>query len=68
MPTRVTEREQIRELLDGGAQLVEVLPREEYDVEHIAGAMHIWLRDLDRDAPRLLDHRAPTIVYCHDTL
>lgn len=51
MATRVTDREQIRRLLDTGAQLIEVLPRHEYDLEHIAGAGHIWLRDLDADAP-----------------
>lgn len=68
MPTRVTEREQIRRLREEGAQLVEVLPREEYEFEHIAGATHIWLRKLDSEAPRRLDRDEPTIVYCQDFL
>ncbi len=39
-------REEGRELLDGGARLVEVLPREEYEEEHIAGAINIPLKEL----------------------
>jgi rhodanese-related sulfurtransferase len=68
MPTRVMDREQIRRLVAEGAQLVEVLPREEYEFEHIAGAVHIWLRRLDDEAPRRLDKTKPVIVYCHDFL
>lgn len=68
MPTRVTDREHIRLLMDDGAQLVEVLPREEYESEHIAGALHIWLRKLDTEAPQRLDQSKATIVYCHDFL
>lgn len=68
MPTRVTDRAVLRRLLADGAQLVEVLPRAEYEFEHIAGASHIWLRKLDSEAPRRLDRNTPVIVYCHDTL
>jgi rhodanese-related sulfurtransferase len=68
MPTRVMDREEIRRLMDTGAALVEVLPREEYEFEHIAGATHIWLRDLDRVAPERLDLSTPVIVYCNDYL
>jgi rhodanese-related sulfurtransferase len=55
MPTRIFDREQVRTLTEQGAQLVEVLPRAEYESLHPAGAIHIWLRDLDRDAPTRLD-------------
>lgn len=68
MPSQVTDREQIRRLCADGAQLVEVLPREEFEAEHIAGATHIWLRKLDSEAPRRLDRVKPTIVYCQDFL
>ncbi|WP_084037188.1 rhodanese-like domain-containing protein [Haloechinothrix halophila] len=68
MATRVTDRERVQRLVDDGAQLVEVLPRAEYEHEHIAGARHIWLRKLDTEAPRRLDRNTPVIVYCHDTL
>ena len=61
-------REEVRELLDGGARLVEVLPREEYEEEHIAGAINIPLKELDRETTAGLDPEAPVIVYCHDYL
>jgi rhodanese-related sulfurtransferase len=61
-------REEGRELLDGGARLVEVLPREEYEEEHIAGAINIPLKELDRETTAGLDPEAPVIVYCHDYL
>jgi rhodanese-related sulfurtransferase len=60
-------REEVRELLDGGARLVEVLPREEYE-EHIAGAINIPLKELDRETTAGLEPEAPVIVYCHDYL
>lgn len=68
MPTRVIDRKQIHRLVYDGAQLVEVLPREEYDFEHIADALHIWLRNLGSEAPQRLDTSKPTIVYCNDFL
>ena len=52
-------REEVRELLDGGARLVEVLPREEYEEEHIAGAINIPLKELDRETTAGLDPEAP---------
>ena len=61
-------REEVRELLDDGARLVEVLPREEYEEEHIAGAINIPLKELDRETTAGLDPEAPVIVYCHDYL
>ena len=61
-------REEVRELLDGGARLVEVLPREEYEEEHIAGAINIPIKELDRETTAGLDPEAPVIVYCHDYL
>jgi CBS domain-containing protein/rhodanese-related sulfurtransferase len=62
------ERGDVQRLVRAGAQLVEVLPRAEYDYEHIADAHHIWLRTLDEQAPRRLDRTRPVIVYCHDYL
>ena len=38
MPTDV-QRDEVRRLLAAGAQLVDVLPAEEYAAEHIAGAV-----------------------------
>lgn len=62
------ERAEVQRLMDEGAQLVEVLPRGEYEYEHIAGARHIPLRELDERAPQELDRGRPVIVYCNDFL
>ncbi len=65
---RPVGREEVRRLLAGGAQVVEVLPAEEYEWAHLAGAVSIPLRELDRRAPRELDPRRPVAVYCNDFL
>ena len=61
-------RDQVRGLLERGGQLVEVLPREEYEEEHLAGAFNIPLKELSGETVRQLDRDAPVIVYCHDYL
>jgi rhodanese-related sulfurtransferase len=62
------EIDKLRELLDGGAQLVEVLPREEYDEEHLPGAVNIPLKTLDAASTATLDKANPVVVYCWDYL
>ena len=54
-------------LLADGAQLVEVLPRDEYEEEHIAGAINLPLKELPALAGSL-DPAKPVIVYCWDSL
>jgi rhodanese-related sulfurtransferase len=39
-------RDQVRQLLEQGAQLVEVLPEPEYEDEHLPGAINIPLKTL----------------------
>ena len=56
----------VRRLHDQGAQLIEVLPREEYDAERLPGAISIPLKMLDRQTTARLDPARPTIVYCWD--
>ena len=56
-------REEVRRLVAQGAQLVEVLPAEEYEDEHLPGAINIALRRIDREAP---DRARPVVVYCFD--
>jgi rhodanese-related sulfurtransferase/CBS domain-containing protein len=58
----------LRRLLDEGAQLVEVLPAEEYDEEHLPGAINIPLKQLDAESVAQLDQSRPVIVYCWDYL
>ncbi len=65
MPTAIF-RDDVRKLLEYGAQLVEVLPREEYEEEHLPGAINIPLKELNRETTARLRRDAPVIVYCHD--
>lgn len=51
-----------------GAQLVEVLPKDEYDEEHLPGAIHMPLKSLTATAAAPLDPGRPVIVYCWDAL
>lgn len=59
---------QLRQLLDEGAQLVEVLPEDEYAEEHLPGAINLPLKLLDADATAGLDKRKAVVVYCWDAL
>ena len=67
MPENVT-REDVQRLIAEGGQLVEVLPPEEYDELHIAGAISIPLRELAARARRELDPAKAVITYCNDFL
>ena len=66
MPRRI-ERHEVRQLLDRGAQLVEVLPKEEFDEEHLPGAINMPLRRLEAEARSVLDRGRPVVVYCSDS-
>ena len=59
-------RDEVRRLLEEEAQLVDVLPRQEYEEEHLPGAINIPLKELDRGSAAQLKRDAPVIVYCHD--
>ena len=65
MPIKIF-RDEVRALLEEGAQLVDVLPREEYEDEHLPGAINIPLKELDRETTAKLKRDEPVIVYCHD--
>jgi rhodanese-related sulfurtransferase len=67
MPTRI-ELAQLQVLLDGGAQLVEVLPAAEYAEEHLPGAVSLPLKELDAASAARLDRTRPVVVYCWDCL
>jgi rhodanese-related sulfurtransferase len=55
-----------RLLREEHAQLVEVLPSDEYEDEHLPGAINIPLKMLDADTTAQLDPVRPVIVYCYD--
>ena len=65
MPTDIF-RDDVRRLVADGAQLVEVLPEQEYAEEHLPGAINIPLERLDRQAAAQLQPDRPVIVYCFD--
>jgi rhodanese-related sulfurtransferase len=50
-----------------GAVLIDTLPESEYAEEHIAGAVNIPLRKLDRQTTAHLAKDDALIVYCYDT-
>jgi rhodanese-related sulfurtransferase len=56
----------VRKLVDVGVQLVDVLPREEYEDEHLPGAINIPLKELHRKTAARLRRDAPVIVFCRD--
>ena len=66
MPTSIDRDELQRLLREEQAQLVEVLPPNEYEDEHLPGAINLPLKALDRETTAQLDRERPVIVYCHD--
>jgi rhodanese-related sulfurtransferase len=66
MPTEI-QRDAVCHMVAGGAPLVEVLPAEEYEAEHLPGAINIPLRRLDRQTTAALRQDQPIIVYCYDS-
>jgi len=64
MPAGI-RREELRELIGLGAQLVEVLPAADYDWARLPEAVNVPLKELDARAGEL-DRPRPVIVYCHD--
>lgn len=65
---RTVDLQGVRELLQRSAQLVEVLPQEEYDELHLPGAINLPLKELDAQCAKRLDRRRPVVVYCWDAL
>lgn len=65
MPTDI-QRDDVQRLIAAGAQLVEVLPVDEYNEAHLPGAINLPLKKLDRQSVQSLDPSRPVITYCHD--
>ena len=64
---QVIDRETVRRLIERGAQIVDVLPAEEYGEDHLPGAINLPLRQIEAEASRVLDTSRPVIVYCWDS-
>lgn len=65
MPTDIN-RNDVQRLMTDGAQLVEVLPADEYNEAHLPGAINIPLKKLDAASVKPLEPARPVITYCHD--
>jgi rhodanese-related sulfurtransferase len=59
-------RNDVQRLVTAGAQLVDVLPRTEYETLHLQGAINIPLKELTRETTSCLRRDIPIVVYCHD--
>ena len=60
------DRDQMQNLVAQGAQLLEVLPADEYREDHLPGARSIPLSQIDRESAAALDANRAVIVYCWD--
>jgi phage shock protein E len=66
MPSEVFLVSDVRRLLSQGAQLVDVLGEDEFEHDHLPGAINIPLKRLDAKTVAGLDRDRPVLVYCND--
>ena len=66
MPKEI-DRADVRRLMREGVRVVEVLPRDEFEADHLPGAINLPLRNLETEAREKLDQRRPVLVYCWDS-
>jgi rhodanese-related sulfurtransferase len=66
MPIPIDRDDLERLVREEDAQLVEVLPADEFEDEHLPGAINIPLKTLDAQSTASLDPQRPVIVYCND--
>jgi rhodanese-related sulfurtransferase len=58
----------LHELIASDAQVVEVLPRQEYEKLHLPGAISLPLAELNAETAKRLDPGRDVVVYCWDGL
>jgi rhodanese-related sulfurtransferase len=66
MSAQVFSVSEVKQLLDQGAQLVDVLGEDEFEHDHLPGAINIPLKRLDASTVARLDRNRPVLVYCND--
>ena len=66
MAVQVFSVSEVKRLLDQGAQLVDVLGEDEFEHDHLPGAINIPLKLLDATTAARLDRNRPVLVYCND--
>jgi rhodanese-related sulfurtransferase len=59
---------ELHQLVASGAQVVEVLPRRDYEKLHIPGAVSLPLAELNAETAKRLDGGRDVVVYCWDGL
>jgi rhodanese-related sulfurtransferase len=64
---REVSRQEVQHLIARGAQVVDVLPAEEYREDHLPGAVNLPLRRIETEARSVLDPSRPVVVYCWDS-
>jgi rhodanese-related sulfurtransferase len=66
MPQTITT-DDLRTLIEEQRpQLVEVLPRVDFDIEHLPGAVCVPLTEMNERAVEDLDRKRPLVTYCFD--
>jgi rhodanese-related sulfurtransferase len=65
VPTSI-DRDDVQRLVVQGAQLVDVLPSQEYRDQHLPGATNVPLKELNAETAMRLRKDQPVIVYCYD--
>jgi rhodanese-related sulfurtransferase len=66
MPRQIFAVAGLKALLEHGAQLVDVMPADEYAQDHLPGAINIPLRQLNAETAAGLDKDRPVVLYCND--
>jgi len=64
---RTIDRDEVRRLMEQGAQIVDVLPAKEYGEDHLPGAVNLPLRKIEAESCGALDRARPIVVYCADS-
>jgi rhodanese-related sulfurtransferase len=65
MPTEI-DHDEVQRLTVAGALLFDVRERDDYDAEHLPGAVSLPIKTLDRETTAHLDRDRPAITYCWD--
>jgi rhodanese-related sulfurtransferase len=66
MPRKV-DRAEVQRLQGEGAQIVDVLPREEHDEAHLPGSISLPLKEMTRErVDEVLRRDKTVVVYCWD--
>jgi rhodanese-related sulfurtransferase len=66
MAVQIFSVSEVKQWLDRGAQLVDVLGADEFEHDHLPGAINIPLKQLDASTAARLDRDRPVLVYCND--